>query len=173
MAEVNTNGGNGRQKLSQVIKNHRSKLIIMCLLVIAGTGAWAFYLSRDQTSPPVNSTPAGRQVIILPEDQREMENVPLTADQNRKRDPFAGPLELKGIMRDAQGQDLVILEAGGIAHITGRGRTIADTWTIVDILPEAVILESDEETMKVEFGGIISVNPKSVLVFEEGDGDGE
>lgn len=144
------------EKLKQLGRN-RSR-VILGGAIIALVAALALYFvwhtagDKSQTAAGITSAPP-KTPSVLPETRRsETPGQSREALDSQFRDPFAGPMALKGIMRGGTG-DMAIIEVGDTTFVAGTGSLVADTWTVSEIDSGSVTLKAGDQTIKLAFGG--------------------
>lgn len=103
------------------------------------------------TTTPTTQTTATANVDVLPQTQRTNETVSTSTVTDSAKNPFAGPVTLKGTVLNNKGGNLAIVEAGGSTFIVAKDETIAEIWTVKKITSGEVILVRDgvETVIKV------------------------
>ncbi|MBM7854066.1 hypothetical protein JOC37_000438 [Desulfohalotomaculum tongense] len=102
----------------------------------------------------------------LPETQREIE------DFSRARDPFAGTMELQGVVTGGRGKNIAIIRVGSKSFVAGEGTQIAGNLTVQEVRNSTVILSSPGEKIYLELGGkmkLEKIKPDKKDVKETGD----
>ncbi|HBV97074.1 MAG: hypothetical protein JL50_12615 [Peptococcaceae bacterium BICA1-7] len=145
------------EKLKQLFRG-RSRIILVGLMLALAVGLavfFIFYKSRENNQPTVPVSPGASEKTpsVLPEIRRsDTAGQPPETAIDQFRDPFAGPMALKGIMRGGA-EDMAIIVVGDSAFVAEKGSLVADIWTVTEIDSTSVTLTAGEKKMKLEFGG--------------------
>jgi hypothetical protein len=128
-------------------------LILSFFLVIA-----ALYYRNAQTSALEASKDPN--YLVLPEKVRtpEVPAANLSVSSVQPRDPFTGPMVLKGIIQGGKGGGLAIIEVNGTTFIAEEGSSVAGSWMVTEVRSNLVILVDGEQRLQLEFGGKMTTN---------------
>lgn len=85
---------------------------------------------------------------VLPQPQRG-----LGEDKGTPRDPFAGPLELVGVLLAGSGRSLAIIEAEDASYVAGEGEIVAGSWRVEEIHRDYVLLKSGSQGLTLYLPG--------------------
>ncbi len=159
MAEEDFGVSRGKQsKLKEYIRKNKFLAVSLCVLAVLIVVMIAVYASLPGTgSTPVMSEPTGEgspggsdgdSVEILPQTSRsggtgaddKAEDKAEAASASR--DPFSGPMLLKGTVIGNNGNSQAIITADSISYVVGIGDEIGDAWTVESIAPKEVLLKS-------------------------------
>ncbi|MFZ5644799.1 MAG: hypothetical protein ACOY46_14535 [Bacillota bacterium] len=113
------------------------------------------HAARNNSQPTVQGNPGAvdKPPSVLPEARRsDTAGQPTEGGEGQYRDPFAGPLVLKGVVRGGA-KDMAIIEVGDSAFVAEKGALVADTWTVEEIKSTSVTLKSGNKKIQLEFGG--------------------
>lgn len=116
---------------------------------------FAFLWAGKNDQPLSQAVPSAAESAptVLPETRRpDTDKRAPAAEKDQARDPFAGPMALKGIIRGGA-NDTAIIEVGGATFVAGKGSLIADAWTVAEIGSASVTLKAGDQQVKLEFGG--------------------
>lgn len=160
-----------RERVRQWATAHREKLVVgglLLVLIILAIVSYALVTrltkggAQDAAiQQAAKDIAAGeKQVTTLPQTQRTLDKKPgdkLSAGQGDVIDPFAGAL-LRGVILDKNGQNLAIIEIGGMAYIAEKGSTVAETWTVEEIKEREVVLKAGDREMRLKLNGRASIS---------------
>ncbi len=146
-----------REKIRRLLRERAHVILGGAVLALAvGVAVFFIFLGAGKNDQPaVQGSPKASENTpsVLPETRRsDPADRPLAAEKNQARDPFAGPMALKGIIRGGT-NDTAIIEVGGATFVAGKGSLIADTWTVAEISSTCVTLKAGDQKVKLEFGG--------------------
>ncbi len=160
-----------REQVRQWATAHREKLIVGALLLVLVilavvsytlitriTGRNAQDAAIEQAAKDIAA--GEKPVTTLPQTQRTLDEKPgdkPAGDRDGAVDPFAGAL-LRGVILDKNGQNLAIIEIGGMAYIAEKGSTVAETWTVEEIKEREVVLKAGDREMRLKLNGRASIS---------------
>ncbi|RCX13802.1 hypothetical protein DFR58_11631 [Anaerobacterium chartisolvens] len=166
MAEEDYGVSRGKQsKLKEYIKKNKFLAVSLCVLAVLIVVMIAVYASLPGTGgTPVMSEPTadgkppgaeGESVEILPQTSRsDSTGAAEKAEDNTgaaaaSRDPFSGPMLLKGTVIGNNGNSQAIITADSISYVVGLGDEIGGGWTVESIEPKEVLLKSGSRELSL------------------------
>lgn len=162
-----------REKLLQFFKDKKNRPYLIgggVVLLVAAISA-AFIINLGLLSGSGSKTnsaekPAGATTSVLPQTTRSASPASPAESQSSGfgLDPFAGPMELKGIMLGGGANDLAIIVVGDTTFVAGKDTVIADTWTVTEITAKEVILTTENEKVKLEFSGRVKTETTTPVI---------
>lgn len=126
-------------------------LIILGVLVVIAVGVnLALSKPSSEAIAPEPSTVAAaaigkNSVEILPQKQRQEANQERAYTELPLTDPFAGPMELLGIINGGPGEDLAIIQVDNGTCMVQPGDLVLNTWEVIEISQGEVLLKAGEK----------------------------
>jgi hypothetical protein len=131
-------------------------LIILILIVV-------IVYSNPGGSKPGNSVPTlanvstaqGNSVEVLPQTERVTTTTTTTdgissTNGQTSKNPFSGPLYLKGVVTRTDGNNMAIIEGNGKSYIVKKDDVIEGSLTVENISDKEVFLTQDDNKISLE-----------------------
>lgn len=119
-------------------------IVIILLVVLASIYFSLGILGQTKTHETISlkDTEGIQQVEVLPQLQRATETASSSDPQSEKPlDPFNGPITLKGIVMNSNGNSVAVIEASGNSYVVAANDTISNTWKVESISANQVVLK--------------------------------
>jgi preprotein translocase subunit SecG len=144
-------------KFKEYVSKNKFLTVSVCILVVLIIVLVIVYtsLGNDNKSASVNltkETTTGTadvpKVEVLPQPKRETEKSKSSAADEKKKeskDPFAGPMFLKGTIIGDNGNNKAMIESEGVSYIVSVGDKVGELWSVDKIDRMEVLLKSGDK----------------------------
>lgn len=126
-------------------------LIIAVIIVYSNLGG----KKPDNTSTPAMAeSSAGNNIEILPQTQRAVETGAGAGSDAAKgvqaaKDPFSGPVTLKGVLTRADGNNMAIIEGDGKSYIVKKDDVIEGNLLVESISENEVLVKQNNQEISL------------------------
>jgi hypothetical protein len=152
----------GQSAFKRFLKENRTLAVSFPILAILLIAVIIIYASmgnsKSQGAVPVvaeNTNAPAQTIEILPNTVRDIDNNDSGSDQKSTdstsnaaiKDPFSGPITLVGVLVDAKGGGMAVIEANNKSYIVRKDDILENNMTVSSISADQVTLKDNDREM--------------------------
>lgn len=161
---------------SQTWVNKRLLILVVCALMVVFGGYLCASYFGSAPEPEVAAVASSKAAGEVQTDAAQTGDTAKKASSvnakesvtSMRSDLFSGPMALRGIIMDSR-NSVALIEAGDMSYVASRGMPVEEQWVVKEIKPDEVVLESQNEKLRLRFHGRAEI--ETLAGNEKGDRD--